>query len=70
VTCQATPRVMRRNPGWRCTGDHLRVVLPARKSSPPVVCPAMLVPLLMQLTVGVPYVDQPFEGGDHLHIVI
>jgi hypothetical protein len=70
VTCQATPRVMRHNPGWRCDGSHLRVVLPARKSSPPVVCPAKLVSLLMQLSRGVPYVDEPFTGGDHLHIVI
>lgn len=70
MTCEATPRVKRHDPGWCCTGNDLRIVIRARKSSPPVVCPACLVPKLLRTANGVGYVDEPYLGGDHLHIVI
>jgi hypothetical protein len=68
MVCEALKREKFKDPNWVCTGEGLVTVMHA--DGLPVVVPEDRLDEVMAEPWGGTYHPEPFEGGDHHHLVI
>lgn len=70
LDCGALARARYGSVGWECTGRDLTRLMDG-PAGIPIVVPTRLVDLVLATHPSAPVmVPVPFEGGDHLHLVV